>query len=191
MLIDQRTLDAIVSGTVDRAFRRWKRPSVIAGTRLRTSHGIVEVTDVRVIGDDEITDDAARRAGYADATALLSDLRPPEPGRDLYAIELRWAGDDPRVALRADTDLSDEAVAAIAAAVARVGASGPPTGMDLLRLIEREPAVLAADLADQMGVEKMVLKRRVRMLKELGLTESLRVGYRLSPRGESFLRSQG
>jgi hypothetical protein len=30
-------------------------------------------------------------------------------------------------------------------------------------------------------------KRRVRQLKELGLTESLEVGYRLSPRGRTVL----
>ena len=29
-------------------------------------------------------------------------------------------------------------------------------------------------------------KRNVRKLKELGLTESLEVGYRLSPRGEAY-----
>jgi hypothetical protein len=32
-----------------------------------------------------------------------------------------------------------------------------------------------------------LFKRRVRQLKELGLTESLDVGYRLSPRGRSVL----
>lgn len=31
-------------------------------------------------------------------------------------------------------------------------------------------------------------KPRVRQLKELGLTESLEVGYRLSPRGRAVLR---
>jgi hypothetical protein len=31
-------------------------------------------------------------------------------------------------------------------------------------------------------------KARVRRLKELGLTESLDVGYRLSPRGRAWLR---
>ena len=38
-----------------------------------------------------------------------------------------------------------------------------------------------------MGLERVVFKRRVRRLKELGLTESLEVGYRLSPRGEVLL----
>ena len=37
------------------------------------------------------------------------------------------------------------------------------------------------------GSEPLLFKRRVRQLKELGLTESLEVGYRLSPRGADVL----
>ena len=36
-------------------------------------------------------------------------------------------------------------------------------------------------------MEKAVFKSRVRKLKALALTESLEVGYRLSPRGEAVL----
>jgi hypothetical protein len=36
-------------------------------------------------------------------------------------------------------------------------------------------------------VDRATFKRRVRRLKELGLTESLPVGYRVSPRGEAVL----
>ena len=45
------------------------------------------------------------------------------------------------------------------------------------------------DLLGLMGLETKPFKQRVRRLKELGLTESLKVGYRLSPRGESFLQA--
>ena len=45
--------------------------------------------------------------------------------------------------------------------------------------------VRAADLARELGTETLVFKRDVRKLKELGLTESLAIGYLLSPRGES------
>jgi len=38
-----------------------------------------------------------------------------------------------------------------------------------------------------MGWERQDFKHHVRRLKELGLTLSLDVGYRLSPRGESYL----
>lgn len=76
------------------------------------------------------------------------------------------------------------------AALSRLDASsrnGPWTA-SVLTLIAERPGVLAADLAASRGEEKQPFKRRVRRLKELGLTESLRVGYRLSPRGAAFLR---
>jgi hypothetical protein len=38
-----------------------------------------------------------------------------------------------------------------------------------------------------MGMERRAFKGNVRKLKELGLTESLEVGYRLSPRGRALL----
>ena len=47
------------------------------------------------------------------------------------------------------------------------------------------------ELAAEMGREKLPFKRDVRKLKELGLTESLNPGYRLSPRGEAVLRELG
>ena len=45
----------------------------------------------------------------------------------------------------------------------------------------------AEDLAASIGREKLPFKRDVRKLKELGLTESLEIGYRLSPRGVALL----
>ena len=47
----------------------------------------------------------------------------------------------------------------------------------------------AEDLAASVGREKPPFKLDVRKLKNLGLTESLPVGYRLSPRGRSYLRA--
>ena len=46
----------------------------------------------------------------------------------------------------------------------------------------------APDLAAQVGRETGEFKRDVRKLKELGLTISLEVGYRLSPRGQAYLQ---
>jgi len=47
---------------------------------------------------------------------------------------------------------------------------------------------LAARLAKSLGQETQFFKRRVRQLKELGLTESLEIGYRISPRGQTYLK---
>ncbi len=41
--------------------------------------------------------------------------------------------------------------------------------------------------AGELGRERLPFKADVRKLKRLGLTESLDVGYRLSPRGRAYL----
>jgi hypothetical protein len=63
---------------------------------------------------------------------------------------------------------------------------GPWTGA-VLALIADRPGIVSSALAEAMGWEKQDFKLHVRRLKELGLTLSLDVGYRLSPRGESYL----
>lgn len=40
-------------------------------------------------------------------------------------------------------------------------------------------------------MDRTRFKTNVRKLKGLGLTESLKIGYRLSPRGEAVLKSSG
>ena len=57
----------------------------------------------------------------------------------------------------------------------------------MLRAIAARPATRAADLAAGFGRETQPFKLDVRKLKNLGLTISLEVGYRLSPRGEAYL----
>lgn len=55
-------------------------------------------------------------------------------------------------------------------------------------MIDEHPGRRAAELAALAGRETLAFKADVRRLKELGLTESLEVGYRLSPRGGALLR---
>jgi hypothetical protein len=169
VLIKRRQLDGIAAGTVDLAFRRWERPRVKPGTRLRTAVGVVAIDDVRVVSD--VSEEEARRAGVAVEEAIGAG----RPGA-LYRIELRLAGPDPRVALREQPPTED--------VLARL-----PWALDYLRAIAERPEVRAADLAESFGVERRVFKTRVRQLKELGLTESLERGYRLSPRGRAVLDS--
>lgn len=58
-----------------------------------------------------------------------------------------------------------------------------------LRFAGPDPRVKLRERAD-LGREKRPFKADVRKLKELGLTESLRVGYQLSPRGRAY-RARG
>jgi hypothetical protein len=79
--------------------------------------------------------------------------------------------------------------AAIVSRLARIDAAAPaPWTTRYLELIAERPGVVSRVLAAQVDADVLPLKRRrVRQLKELGLTESLEVGYRLSPRGRAVL----
>ena len=61
------------------------------------------------------------------------------------------------------------------------------TGTEAFRGAVYAVASGACDIALALGVEKLKFKSNVRRLKALGLTESLEVGYRLSPRGQAWL----
>jgi hypothetical protein len=102
---------------------------------------------------------------------------------------VRLAGEDPRIALRARADLTAEDRAGIDARLARLDAAsrtGPWTGK-VLAVIAANEGVRAPDLAAALGRETPPFKRDVRKLKDLGLTESLDVGYRVSPRGRAYI----
>jgi hypothetical protein len=186
MLLSLETLRGIEAGKVTLAFRRWRRPSVRAGGTLRTRAGVLAIESVERIEEQAITDDEARRAGAADRADLIRRLRPEGT---LYRIEFRLAGPDPRIALRERADLDDEERAAIDARLARFDRAsrhGPWTAK-VLDLIAKRPATRAPELAAELGRETAPFKADVRKLKELGLTESLERGYRLSPRGQAYL----
>lgn len=187
MLIRRADLSRIVAGEVTLAFRRWKRPTVKTGGRLRTAQGVLAIDAVERVGAAEIDEEQAAAAGFPSRAALLAELG-RRSGGDLYRIALRYSGPDPRAALRREADLAAEERAEIERRLARFDRASPrgPWTATVLRLIAERPATRAADLAAAAGFEVRWLKTRVRSLKELGLTESLGTGYRLSPRGLAF-----
>jgi hypothetical protein len=190
VLFPKDTLDGIGDGRVTLAFRRWPRPRVRTGTRMRTRVGVVEVLDVEVVDPATITEADARRSGAGSLGELLDALDRYGSG-GVHRIELRFAGPDPRVELRERAELSGAELGDVAARLARLDAAsrhGPWT-RTVLELIRERPAVRAPDLAASLGRDTQPFKRDVRKLKELGLTESLRIGYRLSPRGEAVVAS--
>ena len=189
MLIRPAELAAIRDGTVDLAFRRWDRPRLLVGTRMRTSVGLLEVVSVRKVAARAITADEARRAGASSRRELL-DMLSARDERPIYRVELRYAGADPRAVLREQVDLSAAERDTLRARLAGLDAASRHGAWteQALEIIERRPGVRAPDLAAALGLETLVFKRDVRKLKELGLTESLEVGYRLSPRGAAYLR---
>jgi hypothetical protein len=188
MLFRQNTLDGIRNGRITLAFRRWRRPSVRTGGTLLMPIGQLQIVEVRQIEEDDITDYDASRAGYASRQALLEELASRTEGT-LYRIELGTLSSDPRIALRARSSLSDDELTTIRAKLAKLDASAPagPWTRRVLELIRDRPAIRAGDLCTSVQMERLHFKAYVRKLKALGLTESLEVGYRLSPRGEALL----
>jgi hypothetical protein len=185
MLFNARALEGIAAGEIDLAFRRWKRPTVRAGGTLRTRAGVIAIDAVEPTSERRIRAEDARRAGFASRAELLHSLR---SGGRLYRIEFRRVGDDPRAALRERSEITEQERAQIDSRLDRMDRSrGESWTRELLKLIGEQPETLAADLASSLGREKLPFKRDVRKLKDLGLTESLMVGYRLSPRGRAYL----
>ena len=183
MLFRADILQGIAEGRITLAFRRWRKAAPADGSTLRTPAGVLSLDRVAVIDEGDITADDIRRTGMT-AESLQASIAGEGT---LVRIELRLIGADSRVALREQLASQDELVA-IGARLARVdAASREPWTRHYLQLIADQPAVVARVLAAQSREELPTFKRRVRQLKELGLTESLEIGYRLSPRGQQVL----
>jgi hypothetical protein len=189
VLFPKRFWPGIADGSVTLTYRRWRRQQVLAGRRYRTPAGIVEVTSITTVSPDEIRDDEARRAGHRDAASLVAEL-PDRPDSDLFRIEFHGVTEpDPRAVLAASADLDEGAIAEITRRLDRLdrASSRGPWTRETLALIRDQPAIRAADLAGLLGRDRASFKADVRKLKNLGLTHSLEVGYRLSPRGRAFV----
>jgi hypothetical protein len=188
MLIQIRYREAIAGGAVTLTFRRWKRPQVVAGNTYRTAAGRIAVEAVDVVDPDRITVAEATRAGFATRAELLDALRGTA---DLPTYRIRFhpaEGPDPRPLLADDAALSDDDVAELRRRLARLdrASSHGSWTVAVLQTIAQRPGVRAADLAAGFGRETQPFKLDVRKLKNLGLTLSLEVGYRLSPRGAAY-----
>ena len=182
----------IADGSIPVAFRRWRRPTVVVGRVYRTGGGRVEVRSVEEIDPGRISPADVSRTGHESAPHIRSQLR-GEENWPVFRIEFRVLDEpDPRAVLANNTRLSEEDVAEIDRRLARLDRAsrhGPWT-TETLGLIRDHPEVRAPDLAAMVGRETQPFKLDVRKLKNLGLTLSLNPGYRLSPRGEAYLRAR-
>jgi hypothetical protein len=201
VLFEKRLREGIHAGRVTVTFRRWRRLQVKVGGRYRTGadggrgqymtgSGLIEVTAVDEVSPADITDADARDAGFDSTEELLTDVA-RRPDLALYRIRFKLLDEpDPRAELAADTDLSDADVAELDRRLDLLDASsatGPWTAATLA-LIADQPGVVSTVLAEALARERLSFKQDVSRLKRLGLTISLPVGYRLSPRGAAYRR---
>ena len=139
-----------------------------------------------VLGDARI----ARRCGFPSLVDLLKTAK-HGPGERVFVIDFHY---DAKGSVQPKPETGMVSAEELALLVQRLEAmdrrskAGPWT-LATLRTIEARPAVLAAKLARSLGRPRNDFKRDVRKLKNLGLTFSLEVGYRLTPKGEALLAS--
>ena len=160
---------AVADGSIVVTYRAWKRPQVKVGGRYRIGPTTVEVSSIELVPLGTVPDEHRHWLGHADPVYRI----------DFHRVE----PDPPKLPLPFDEikrrlDRLD-----------RSSSFGPWTGATLA-LIRDHPGVVSTELARRLGRERMAFKADVRKLKALGLTESLEIGYRLSPLGESFTAAE-
>jgi len=194
MLLFQKRFHAgLLSGDITLTFRRWARTHVRAGGRYRCHPiGVLEVTEVREVRVEEITEADANNTGFAALAELLEYMRsasdtPLLASSTVYRVQLRHGGDGDRVELALEDQLSAEDIEMIAAKLAKLDAKRAWTQKTLAIIAER-PRIAASQLAAALGrKDKLEFKEDVRKLKKLGLTQSFEVGYEVSPRGRTYM----
>lgn len=183
----------LASGKVTITFRTWSRPQAKAGGHYRTCGLLLEVDSISLVALDSVGDFDARRAGFLDAGALRTKFHGQGHDGEVWRVEFRCLGPDDRIARRNDASLDASKLAKIETRLERFDKASK-TGAwtrQTLRLIEGRPGVVSTVLARLMRLDRAAFKLNVRKLKELGLTESLEVGYRLSPLGAAVLKVWG
>jgi len=190
MLFQSRFHERIRNGEITCTVRIWLRPRVKVGGRYALGAGAIVVDRIREGSFDDITPALARRCGFASVVDALKTAK-HGIGERVFIIDFHYDGKAARAA-PATRAASVEDLLALAQkldAMDRRSRSGAWT-QATLRAIAAKPAVRAASLARALGRPRDDFKRDVRKLKNLGLTLSLEIGYRLTPKGEALLAAK-
>jgi hypothetical protein len=190
MLFQQRFHDRIRSGEIRCTVRIWQRPRVRAGGRYALGAGAVVVDRIDEMRLDELTPALARRCGFPSLVDLIKTAK-HGAGERVFVIDFHYDGEAGARPKPVTDAVSADELAELAGRLEDMDrrSRGGPWTLATLRAIEARPGVLAAKLARSLGRPRDELKRDVRKLKRLGLTLSLEIGYRLTPRGEALLRA--
>ncbi|HUQ51573.1 MAG TPA: hypothetical protein VM692_05090 [Gammaproteobacteria bacterium] len=189
MLFQARFHERIVRGEIRCTLRIWQRPHVKVGGRYKLGAGTVVVERIYETRLDDVTPALARRCGFASVADALQTAK-HGAGERVFVIDFHYDGaarQGPTTAVVSAEELAE--LAQRLEAMDRRSRSGTWT-LATLRAIEARPGVLAATLARSLGRPRDEFKRDVRKLKGLGLTFSLEIGYRLTPKGAALLAAR-
>jgi len=188
MLFKEIHLKGIRKGTISLAYRLWKKQSILEGTLLHTSIGLLEIQKIEIVEEADITSDDVRDTGFESKTELLQSFQKVEGG-NIYRISVRFHSPDPRIELRENANLSDQEFDEIQKKLNRLDANSTFGNWTytILKVIRDNPKKRAVELAKMTGFQKEWLKINIRKLKNMGLTISFDEGYGLSPLGTVVL----
>ena len=188
MLFKAELHERIRSGEIGCTVRIWQRPHAKLGGRYALGAGAVVVDKIHETSLDDITPALARRCGFPSLVELLK-IAKHGAGERVFVIDFHYDG---QAGARAKPETGPVSAEQLAFLVRRLEAMDRRSEIGAwtvatLRAIEARPGVLAAKLARSFERPRDEFKRDVRKLKYLGLTHSLEIGYRLTPKGEALL----
>jgi len=88
----RRLREKVMRGEITCSVRVWRRAHVKVGGRYPLGPGAIEVTSLREIAEAEVTDELARRSGFADVSELMAVARHGS-GETIYLVEFVWRPD--------------------------------------------------------------------------------------------------
>ena len=185
MQFTQDSHAAVADGTITVTFRLWKRLHAKVGGQYAVGAVVIEVDAIEMMPFSAITRTDMRRAGAKDRESLRTRAAHAGPIDDdtlLYRIEFHVVGAKPT---RGHVAMDETELDEIDAKLDRMDArsSFGAWTRTVLGLIGDLPGTVSTELAAICGRPRPGFKLDVRKLKALGLTESLEVGYRLTPLG--------
>jgi hypothetical protein len=175
----------VAAGEFQVTYRLWKSSHVKKGATYPTGFGgAYHIVDVIRVRAGDITDSDAIASGSPNRAELLKTVgkhtkTKVTPRMTLYRVAFRYVNKAPE---RRKLGV-DEAVARLA----RLDKATRPWTEMALTLIERNPRVVARELAEEAGSATLDFKVNIRKLKKLGLTTSHDVGYELTELGQATL----
>lgn len=92
MLLKRELLERIQAGEVDVIYRRWSRPTVKPGGTLKTKLGVLQIRKMEESSPEAVTDEDARRAGFADVADFRRWLATMKDGTVFHRMEVGFDG---------------------------------------------------------------------------------------------------
>ncbi|MCT2558603.1 hypothetical protein N0B51_06380 [Tsuneonella sp. YG55] len=93
MMFARALRDRVRSGDITCSVRVWQAPRVKSGGLYPMEPGRIRVDSVREIALEDVTDDLARRSGFADVHELMATARHGR-GENIYLIEFAYLPPD-------------------------------------------------------------------------------------------------